>query len=126
MKSNQGCRYILYHWGPAVLWMGFIFFLSSQSTLPEIPGVGSIDWGDKIEHAITYAILGVLIWRALGKRSKRRLVVLTILMGTVYGLSDEVHQLFVPGRSFDLLDLTADALGSAVSAIILITLKGGD
>jgi len=41
--------------------MGAIFYLSSQSHLPEVPGLKNLDYGDKIEHATAYGVLGALI-----------------------------------------------------------------
>ena len=39
-----------------------------------------------------------------------------VAISSLYGVTDEYHQLFVPGRSFDVLDMLADALGSVVGA----------
>lgn len=113
-------------WLPVGIWMGIIFGLSSQPHLPSVPLLGVIDWGDKIEHVITYGVGGWLIWRALGARMFGwRRVVIAILIAAAYGLSDEIHQRFVPPRAFDMLDWTADALGSAIGAVILNLTMGG-
>ena len=107
-------------WLPVGVWMGVIFWLSSQPHLPNVPIIGAIDWGDKIEHAIAYAIGGWLTWRALGGRMfGRRRVIVAIVIAAAYGLTDEIHQRFVPPRQFDMFDLTADVVGSAIAAFAL-------
>lgn len=103
-------------WVPVVLYMTLIFSLSSVSDVPALPGGMS----DKSAHALLYAGLGILLVRALaggrGTKVGAGTFALTILIAAVYGLSDEIHQLFVPGRQFDLRDLAADGIGAAVAA----------
>ena len=92
-----------------------IFVLSSFSKLPSPPGGVS----DYHVHMAAYAGLGVLTARALGKGLRDiswRAVLGAIVIATLYGMSDEYHQLFVPGRSFDYLDIAADAFGSVAGA----------
>lgn len=106
--------------------MGLIFFLSSRPELPDVPGLAYIEWGDKVQHAIAYAVLGSLIWRALSRTSPKWWQIgATVALAAVYGLSDESHQLLVPNRTFDMLDLSADVLGSATAAVILTLSMGG-
>lgn len=110
----------IYRWIPVLLWMSLIFFLSAQPDLPGIPGLDLIDWNDKVKHFITYAILGALIWRALGrKRAKWWQIVIPAIIAAIYGASDELHQKFVPGRSCDPLDWAADTFGAFTAAVIL-------
>ena len=119
-----GCAY---RWGPVVACMALLFYLSAQPYLPDIPKLGFLDFGDKSQHFAAYAVLGALIWRALSRTSPRWWQIgATIALATAYGLSDESHQIFVPGREFDLLDLGADALGSAVAAVGLTLTMGGE
>lgn len=96
--------------------MGLIFVGSSISTVPALPGGMS----DKAAHLLEYAGLGVLTVRALsgGRWEGVRLgaVVGTALIAAAYGLSDEAHQLLMPGRQFDLRDLAADAAGATAAA----------
>ena len=107
-------------WLPVGVWMGVTFWLSSQPHLPNVPIIGAIYWGDKIEHAIAYASGGWLTWRALGGRMfGRRRVIVAIVIAAAYGLTDEIHQHFVPPREFDVFDLTADSVGSAIAALAL-------
>lgn len=101
-------------WGPVVLYMAVIFALSSMPEPPAPPGID-----DKTQHFAAYAGLGVVALRATsggglaGVRAGAALAAWAIAVS--YGASDEFHQRFVPGRSADLLDLRADALGAAVA-----------
>ncbi|WP_457637792.1 VanZ family protein [Oceanithermus sp.] len=85
----------------ALVWALVIFAASS------LPGsaVGLASPWDKLAHALTYAVLAWLLRRS-GLKPLAALV-LTV----AYGLSDEWHQSFVPGRCPDLADLLADATG---------------
>jgi VanZ family protein len=106
-------------WLPVIAWMALLFFLSSQSRLPTLPGPIT----DKWEHFVAYAVLGALTLRALAHAEWRRVtlaaVAVAIAMSSAYGISDEVHQRFVPGRDYEVLDMIADAIGSAVATSLL-------
>lgn len=99
-------------WGPAALWAAVLFWQSSRPSLPSpaIPGL------DKVAHFCLYAVLGVLLARA-GERTGVGPIALTAI-GLLYGLSDEFHQSFVPGRSMEVADWVADALGT-IAGILL-------
>jgi VanZ family protein len=92
-----------------------IFVSSSQSDV-SIPGGVS----DKTAHGVAYSGLSALIVWALVDGDWRRIRLRTVILATVlaaaYGLTDEVHQLFVPRRSFDWFDLLADAAGAFAAA----------
>lgn len=96
------------------LYGAMIFGFSSVSHVPALPSGVT----DKDAHALLYAGLGLLIVRALTGAGARRvtwwLAVTAVLAATLYGLSDETHQLFVPLRTFDLKDLAADAAGASL------------
>jgi len=95
--------------------MAMLFTFSSFSSLPSPPG----GFSDKQVHMAAYAGLGIVTVRALAKgfRDIRwTAVVGAIVISTLYGYSDEYHQRFVPGRTYDYLDLAADAVGSAAGA----------
>lgn len=95
--------------------MAMLFGFSSLSTLPTPPaGFTFYD-----AHMAAYAGLAVLTVRAAagGMRDvSRRAVLAAILISSLYGVSDEYHQVFVPGRTFDVLDMLADAIGSVAGA----------
>lgn len=96
--------------------MGLIFAASSRSDLDPLPG----NVLDKIIHFGVYAVLGALTLRALAggrlETADWRHVALAALLSTLYGASDEWHQAFVPGRTPDLKDVAADALGASAGA----------
>lgn len=106
-------------WLAVIAYAGVIFFFSSRTPkgLPkiEIPHI------DKVVHATEYAGLGFLLCRALRRREvpTPAEIALAVTLGTAYGVSDEYHQTFVPGRSGnDLGDLLADAVGSSLGALL--------
>jgi hypothetical protein len=101
----------------AIAWALLIFALSS------IPGgafpASKLFSYDKLLHAGVYAVLGAFTFMALPRSLSRRASVLVVLAGaitTLYGFTDELHQLFVPGRSADLRDVLADAVGGLLGA----------
>lgn len=123
MKEIETRQSKLSLWLPVGIWMGLVFGMSAVSSLPEVPVLGDVDWGDKISHAISYAVGGALIWRALeGRACSWKRVWMAVLVTGLYGLTDEIHQLYVPGRAFDL---GADVTGAAVSAVFLTLKTGG-
>jgi VanZ family protein len=78
---------------------------------------------DKAAHVIAYAALGASLVRALagGRASAMtaRRIGLAALIAVLYGASDEIHQMFVPNRTPELLDLVADACGGLAGAVLL-------
>lgn len=92
-------------WLPAALWAALLFAVSSRPTLPVDLHSGI----DKGVHFLAYLVLGVLLAR--GRRRTGGAAFWPPALGLLYALSDEVHQGFVPGRSPELGDWIADALG---------------
>ncbi|HEX6911575.1 MAG TPA: VanZ family protein, partial [Longimicrobium sp.] len=99
-------------WLPAAAWAATIYWLSSRPTLPgpEVP------YFDKVAHFGAYAVLGALLAFA-ADRSRVPLAV-AVVLGLLYGASDEIHQVYVPGRSPDVLDWAADAAGVAAACFL--------
>ena len=108
----------LWLWGPVLAYMALIFYESSLTRAP-LPG----GMNDKLAHASGYALLGVLVARALAGGLFSPLDAAaaagSIAITVLYAASDEWHQRFVPGRTADAADLVADALG-AVAAVGLV------
>lgn len=109
-----------------ILWMGIIFALSAQERLPQ-PDLGFI-WQDKVQHAAAYAVLAFLTFSAAAllrrlRRSGVMLFGITLAWAALYGLSDEWHQSFVPGRDASALDWLADVIGAAIALLALSLLR---
>jgi len=94
--------------------MALIFLISSFEVA--VPGVKHLPFRDKAIHFVEYAVLGWLCARAASRTwpSSRawRTAVFAVFVSTLWGLSDEIHQALVPGRSSELADVVADLLGS--------------
>jgi VanZ family protein len=107
-------------WLPPLLWAVGIFGLSSLSFAPsEGPGFFQRYELDKVVHFFLYAGLGGLLAQALHRGHALRLPTalgLAILLTSAYGVSDEWHQSFVPGRHSSVGDWAADTAGALVAA----------
>lgn len=104
-----------------VLYWGLILTLTSlpQANMP------NVQTNDKVSHFLAYLGLAFLLYAYLRLRrgfnsDKKKLIIIVIATASLYGALDELHQLFVPGRSADVIDWIADTLG-AIAGIILIT-----
>jgi VanZ family protein len=128
-----------------------IFYLSSLSAPPGPPGIGFLyglvhvleDLGletllypfyfayrypDKFAHAILYMGLGILLYLTLSSSRKVFLInyaaPLSIAIGTLYGLTDEIHQSFVLYRSTSTMDLCADFAGLLIAQLLILSYIG--
>lgn len=98
------------YWGPVVFICILIFWLSNQSKLPDVPV--RIPHLDKVEHFLTYSLLGFFVRRAFTHRTPHwNSIFSAIVFCLLFGISDEFHQVFVPNRQADIFDLFADILG---------------
>ena len=98
-------------WLPALAWAALIFAFSS---VPDL-GTGLGGWDlvlRKLAHAAEYAVLGALLLRATARAG------VALVLGTVYAVSDELHQAFVPGRMGRPLDVAIDVLGVACGILV--------
>ena len=117
----------LWHWLPPLILMAMIFYVSSRSSLPQAKG----EWVDalikKISHIAEYTLLFLLLVRAwkrslagswarwslgifgTGQSSNMEGALWAALLTTAaYGISDEVHQAFVPRRHANWYDVVID------------------
>ncbi|RMH31474.1 MAG: VanZ family protein, partial [Nitrospirae bacterium] len=118
-ESLSLVKQVCYYWLPVILHAGSIIFVSSLSSLPRTLPLGLDHVSDKIWHAAEYAVLGILVYRALfyaaGSRLRSMACPLAILAAGLFGLTDELHQWFVPNRQADGWDLLADTIGAAAA-----------
>ena len=99
-------------WAPVVLWAAVIFALSSVPNLATDLGV----WDTvlrKCAHASEYAVLVLLLFRALGRELP------AFLIGLAYAVTDELHQQFVRGRHASPFDVSMDAAGLTLGLLLL-------
>lgn len=97
-------------WLPVVVWAAVIFAFSS---IPDL-GTGLGGWDlllRKLAHTAEYAVLGLLLARAV------RLPVWAVAAGVLYAVSDELHQLAVPGRAGSPVDVAIDAVGVGLGVL---------
>lgn len=112
-------------WALVGCWMAANIWLSHQSHLagPSIPGA------DKAEHLVEYGIFAFLLARAwfplLRHRSPGERMVLLVVACLLWGVGDEIHQSFVPGRSAEALDVLADTTGGLLVAMLMRSVKRG-
>ncbi|MDP2362934.1 MAG: VanZ family protein [Ignavibacteria bacterium] len=110
--------YVVYF--PLVVYWIILFVMTS---LPSSMAI-SVGASDKIEHFGAYGLLSVFLFLALKFQSKYPFLsdypaTFTILISSLYGLIDELHQLLIPGRSAEFYDWLADFLGSVLAVVIL-------
>jgi VanZ family protein len=98
-------------------------------TLTSLPGydVPDVKINDKIEHLMAFGGLGFLLNLSLRIQNKFTLIkkhpaISTILIVSAYAAFDELHQLFIPGRTCDILDWTADTIGVIIGVILMTIL----
>lgn len=110
-RKRGSSREIISCWLPPVAYMALIFFMSSRP-VPELilPEIWNID---KVIHFIEYGILGILWFRALNTNmdEAREITIAAFTITFIYGISDEIHQYFVPERSASIFDAIADGAG---------------
>jgi VanZ family protein len=103
-------------WLPVFAWAAVIFTFSSIPSLSSGLGV----WDTvlrKCAHVTEYAILGALLYRALGRET------LALAVGIAYAATDELHQHFVRGRHASPVDVAIDAVGLALGMLVWLRVR---
>lgn len=108
-------------WFPVILYSGIIFCVSS---IPDVTTPLPEAHFDKFLHIFEYLPFGFLVARAIGSTgsvvSGKKLWILVVLATLLYGMSDEYHQSFVPGRDFELFDIVVDTIGGAIGGAVYL------
>ncbi len=103
-------------WGPVAACMALIFTLSAMSSPPS-----PAEWNDKVEHFFGYGGLGVVALRATAggtlNGATGGAAAAAWAIATTYGVTDEYHQSFVAGRTSEISDVLADALGAMATIV---------
>jgi VanZ family protein len=121
LKDLNCYKNFLFYWFPVIIYCLIIFIQSSYpspETTPDLP------YFDKLLHFSAYGVLGALFLRAFKttqfKNNINLVIILSILASSFYGISDEVHQYFVPCRNADIMDAFADTAGSICGVCLFI------
>lgn len=122
IENTNRKKHLLKFWFPVIIYAIIIFWASSQSRPFGVDlEIGALD---RIVHAVEYSVLGFLLGRAIAGSSEKlsagALVLITFIIGTLYGLTDEFHQYFTPGRVASVSDLMSDGVGSFLGAAAFI------
>lgn len=131
--------YVVISWALVIICMGVIFYLSAQvaeesqelsdsliNNFFEWLGIAfASDFIRTLAHCLEFMGLSVLIFNAVYVSWELKLTPVIAFAGTVlYAVTDEIHQLFVPGRAFQFSDILVDSMGALIGAIAsLIILK---
>lgn len=117
-EHKPQARALLKYWLPVIVWAVIIFTASSMPLPPRPPVFPHFD---KVCHFIEYAVLGFLLLRALDSTDVNpkgfNLRMMAVLLAIIYGISDELHQYFVPGRFVELGDILSDGFGAYIGQL---------
>lgn len=101
--------------------VGLIFLVSSNPSPPRMPE--GLSHG--LIHGLTYCVLAMFILRALASGDWKKVTLVrmgcSLALSIFYGLTDEFHQMFVPGRVADVYDLLADTVGAIIGVFVVWT-----
>ncbi len=109
-EHDVNIRVTIICWLVTFAYMGVIYFLSSQQSF-HIRGIPQNF--DKAVHTLIYIPLAFLLYLSLNKSGlKKSLFVVAFIFAGIYGITDELHQYFVPGRHSSAGDVAADFIGA--------------
>ncbi len=136
----------LLSWTIVIIWMAVIFYLSHQTASESselstgfmslminiFSNVFPLDvpeellhfWIRKSAHFTAYLLLGIFVIQALFRQGKwKKDSIVAIIVCVVYAISDEIHQVFIPGRSGEVRDVLIDSSGAIVGIILYIFVR---
>jgi VanZ family protein len=118
--QTRGALHAYAAWATVILYMGVIFYLSHQPTVP-IPM--KFPHQDKVMHFGAYFLLAAFLAHAIYPAGHKRRFWLALVIASLYGVSDEIHQMFVPGRDASVLDWLADTGGAWMGAFLYLNFR---
>ena len=140
---KQSTRFVVLSWVAVAVWACLIFFMSSNTSTGLNEGLGifssiyramqdvqaqvlgpDADVLSSIAHFCEYTVFGGLLANALRCHMPlRRACVAAMACASLYGMSDEFHQLFVPGRMCDPVDWMVDTAGATLGSGIFYAVQ---
>lgn len=128
-----------------VIWMIVIFMFSNQKandssklsdgfilkTVKIIEEITNKEYSDeeildkfvkpvrKLAHFIIYLILGILVYNYIRIFGYKHTILISLLICIMYSCTDEIHQVFIEGRSGEILDVLIDSIGSFIGIILI-------
>ncbi len=103
-------------WLITILIIIAIFYISSISFKPS--GISGFNLKPIFYHLLAFFCLAFFLSISLVKGEKNKLIILGIILAVFYGIFDETHQLFVPGRYFSISDILTDSAGVLFANVI--------
>lgn len=136
MKNKK----IIISWLLLILWMAFIFYMSScngnvssdqSGTIAYVlHNILGIDYFDnliiiirKCAHVSEFFILGILVINLISKYNVKHIYLISFIICVLYASSDEFHQLFVPGRSGQVTDVLIDLIGVVLGLLFVFLIR---
>lgn len=127
-------------WILLVLWMIFIFYMSScngnvssdqSGTIAYVlHNILGINYSDKLifiirkcAHVSEFFILGILVINLVSKYNVKHIYLISFIICVLYSSSDEFHQLFVPGRSGQVTDVLIDLIGVVLGLLFVFLIR---
>ena len=96
-----------------------IFYLSSKTFSPSVGGKAGIN--AILYHLVIFFLLSFFLSISILQGKNKIFILMAISMAVLYALSDELHQFFVPGRSFALFDIFLDSFAILSASIFYLT-----
>lgn len=136
MKNKK----IIISWLLLILWMAFIFYMSScngnvssdqSGTVAYVlHNILGINYSDKLifiirkcAHVSEFFILGILVINLVSKYNVKHIYLISFIICVLYSSSDEFHQLFVPGRSGQVTDVLIDLIGVVLGLLFVFLIR---
>lgn len=107
---NAGIVKTSLRWVPALVWMAGIFVLSSRRDLPKVTDSALQEVLLNAAHFVGYGVLAMLFAHALALPRHGKII--ACVLAVLYGVTDEFHQSFTPGRTASAADLLVDLVGA--------------
>ena len=116
----QRIQKVLNYWLPPILWALIIFIFSSFPTVQTTEFFLGDFLIKKSAHLFEYGVLAILLYRALLNYdvNTNKALFFAILIAGLYGVSDEFHQSFIPGRGPAVRDVIIDTIGATIGIFL--------